>query len=145
MTATPTFTASRIVAGDPVALTVSVSDGTSTLRAGIRLVDNPNPDRYPGIGLQEETGRQNVVALAVTTDALVPGTYLATSIVVEEDLPPAGTLTFPSGEYSIPSRRSPGAADVETPYVATYYFGGDGFAYRCRTDFLAPAFEVVEE
>ena len=38
-----------------------------------------------------------------------------------------------------------GPEDVETPYVATYYFGADGYPYRCRTDFLAPAFEGGDE
>lgn len=145
LTAPPTFTASRIVSGHPVALTVSVSDGTKTVSAGIQLIDDPNSDRYPYIRLQEETGGQDVVALSVTTDGLVPGLYLATSISVEEDDQSASWLTFPRGDYLVPSHRSPSAEDVETPYVVTYYFGGDGYARRCRTDFLAPAFEVVDE
>jgi hypothetical protein len=114
--------------------------------AGIRLIDDPNPDRYPDIRLQEETGGQDVVALSVTTDGLVPGIYLATSISVEEDDPPSASgLTFPSGGYVVPSHRSPSPEEVETAYVATYYFGADGYPYRCRTDFLAPAFEVGDE
>jgi hypothetical protein len=145
LTAAPTFTASRIASGDPIALTVSVSDGTSGLSAGIRLVDDPNPDRYPDIRLQEETGGQDVVALSVTTDGLVPGTYLATSISVEEEDRAGSPLTLGSGDYAISSHRSPSPEDVETPYVATYYFGGDGTPYRCQIDFVAPAFEVVDE
>lgn len=145
LTASPTFTASRTAPGDPIALTVSVSDGTSALSAGIRLVDDPNRDRYPNIRLEEETGGQDVVALSVTTDSLVPGTYLATSISVEEDDRVGSPLTLGSGDYAISSHGNPSTEDIETPYVATYYFGGDGIPYRCRTDFVAPAFDVVDE
>lgn len=144
LTGPPAFTASRISPGAPLTLTVPVSTGSSRVSVGIRLVDDPQPGRSPDVQLQAPTGGQNVVRLPVPTDGLALGTYLATSVSVEEEPSSTSGLTFPRGEYAVPSYRSPSAADVGTSYVATYYFGGDGHPYRCQTSLPAPAFEVWE-
>ena len=132
MTGAPSFTASQIAPGDPLAIVIPVNEYARSVSVGIRLEDDPDAGRWPSIGLQEETVGDEIVRLPLGDTDLAPGIYFASSISLEAD------DVFENGtDYS--------AAQGDSAYVLAYWPHFEQPQLRCRTDFPAPAFEVVED
>jgi hypothetical protein len=78
LTGAPSFTASQIAPGDPLAIAVPVNEHARSVSVGIRLEDDPDAGRWPSIALQAETEGDEIVQLPLEDTALAPGIYFAT-------------------------------------------------------------------
>jgi len=128
LTAPPSFTASEIAPGDPLALAIPVNEYTQSVETRIRFVDDTDPGAGSGWSLRAETVGDEVVQLPLEDTDLAPGVYFADYIALAGDN--AGNDTFYWN------------SDVTMPYVLNVVLGGDG-GPSCRSDIPIPTFEVV--
>lgn len=131
LTGAPSFTSSRIAAGDPIAIVVSVNEHARSVGVGIRLEDDPDAGRWPSIALEAETNGNEIVRLPLEDTDLAPGVYFASSISLEAD-------DFPdSSEYT--------GTHGEARYILGWWRHFELPQVRCQSDILAPTFEVVAD
>lgn len=129
LTGAPSFTASQIAPGDPLAIAVPVNEHARSVGVGIRLEDDPDAGRWPSIALQAETEGDEIVQLPLEDTDLAPGIYFAT-ISLE-----GGDAVEDRSEYS--------SAQGEAPYILSWWQHFELPQRRCQTDIPAPIFEVV--
>jgi hypothetical protein len=126
MTGAPSFTASQVAPGDPIALAIPVSEYAQSVSARIRFAGPPAGSIAT---LAAETVGNETVHLALENTDLSPGVYFADFIQVAGADSPAGTSYWDSG-------------GVALPYILNVVTGGDG-GPSCESDIPIPTFEVV--
>jgi hypothetical protein len=129
LTGAPSFTASQIAPGDPLAIVVPVNEHTRSVSAGIRLEDDPDAGRWPNIALQVETDGDEIVQLPLEDTDLAPGIYFAT-ISLE-----GGDAFEDRSEYS--------SAQGEASYIVSWWYHFEQPQRSCLTDIPVPTFKVV--
>ena len=129
LTGTPSFTASQIAPGDPLAIAVPVNENTIAVGVGIRLEDDPAPGRWPNISLSTETDGAEVVQLPVDDTDLAPGVYYANISLHGEQAPEDNS------EYTSPQGG--------VPYILSWWDHFEKPQRSCQSNIPVPMFEVV--
>jgi hypothetical protein len=131
LTGAPQFTSSQIKPGDSIAIAVPVNENTMAVGVGIRVEDHPEPGSPPRISLFAKTNGGEVVQLPVYNADIAPGVYYA-NISLHGESSPEDNSDYTSSQGGV-------------PYILSWWYHFEQPQRRCRTDILAPTFEVVSD
>ena len=129
LTGAPSFTASQIAPGDPLAIVVPVNEHARSVSVGIRLEDDPDAGPWPSIALQAETEGDEIVQLPLENTDLAPGVYYANISLHGEQAPEDNS------EYTGPQGG--------VPYILSWWDHFEKPQRSCQSNIPVPMFEVV--
>jgi hypothetical protein len=133
LTAPPSFTASQIAPGDPLALLVPVNEHTREVWVWVRFTEDPDRRTRITADLIAETDGDETVRLPLEDTDLAPGVYFAEWISLEGDEDSYGdTFYFEWDNVS----------EVAMTYILGVPYAAE-VTFTCQSDVPVPTFEVV--